>query len=436
VREVPAPGAVRGTSYFLISYPHTARNGKRNDTGSEREPDHWVIKFYKDLCRNVEELAEVPAGIRPGVLDRDFWVEDDWVEGLPEALATCSVLVPLYSSRYFQSEACGKEWYAFADRVASQGTQPAQTPAIVPVMWSPITPDSVHETARAVPIKYHGLDSYTQCGLDGIIMQAKYRADYDKVVRGVAQEIVAVAKRSAAGPWPVVDFGSLPSAFAPEAAPEPGAARLLITVVAPHRGDLPPGRNDEQYYGTAAWDWAPYWAPHMPAAQQPIAKFTANFARSLGYRPYVGELCGRKEDLLADGPAAHPELLIIDPWSVLRPECQRLLVRFNLADKPWVKVVIPWNSADGETTASESRLRQALETALRHKLEHGRATSAIAVEGVPSLDHFGAVLPLLIPAAGKRYLGNAEAFPPDGPVVEKPTLHGFMPNHLERSGGA
>ena len=80
MREVPVPSAVRGASFFLISYSHTEYYGQ----GNAREPDYWVIKFYKDLSRNIEELAAIPPGGGVGVLDRDLWVEDDWLEGLPE----------------------------------------------------------------------------------------------------------------------------------------------------------------------------------------------------------------------------------------------------------------------------------------------------------------------------------------------------------------
>src|ERR1700722_14516649 len=127
--------------YFLMSYPHTEHNG---DNGSGRAPDYWVMKFYRDLCRNVEELAAVAPGTRVGVLDRDLWVEDDWIAGLPAALASCRVLVPLYSQRYFESETCGKEWQAFADRPASQRGQAAEAPAIVPVMWMPMPSNLLH----------------------------------------------------------------------------------------------------------------------------------------------------------------------------------------------------------------------------------------------------------------------------------------------------
>jgi FxsC-like protein len=428
VREVPAPSAASGNSFFLISYSHTEYYGH----GNERDPDYWVIRFYKDLSRNIEELAAVPPGDGVGVLDRDLWVEDDWLAGLPEALASCRVLVPLYTPRYFQSEACGKEWYAFASRSTSQSAQVTQAPAIVPVMWTPMLPGSLHQAVRTVPIEYGGVDSYAQRGLYGIIKRAKYRADYDDVVRGIAQRIITTAKRFPVGPWSAVDFGILRNPFVPAGAPASGAARLLITVVAPQWDDLPPGR-DRQYYGSAAWDWTPY----RPASHQPIAQYTANFARSLGCNAYVSDLQERAEDLLEDGRVTHPELLIIDPWAVMRPDCRRLLARLNLADKPWVQVAIPWNPADDETAAAENQLRLALDSALGRKLELGRVTSAIAVEGVPTIADFGAILPFLIPTVENRYLAHAPAFPPEGSAVEKPTLHGFTPdppNPLERAG--
>ncbi len=418
-------GAVRDpvddTSYFLISYSHT----QRNDQGTDRKPDHWVMLFYRDLSRNVEELAGAP-GTRVGLLDRELWVENDWLAGLPQALASCHVLVPLYSHRYFQSEPCGREWYAFASRLANENARRAQAPAIVPVMWLPMAPSSIHPAARTVPIDYGGINSYVELGLDGIMKQARYRPDYEKVVRTVAEQVLATARRSAAGPWPVVEFNSLPNLFAPASVPGPGTSRLLVTVLAPQRDELPSGR-DVQYYGAAAWDWAPYW----PTSNDPIAQYTANSARRMGFSPYVGDLRERENDLLVDGPAAHPELLIIDPWAAARPESRRLLAQCRLADKPWVQVVIPWNPADGGIAAEQARLRSALDATLPRKLAQGRVTSEIAVEGVPSIEAFGAVLPLLILAAAKRYLEHAPAVPPEGPIVEKPRLGRFEPDPMD-----
>jgi hypothetical protein len=239
VREAVVPGATREAPYFLISYPHTEHNGK----GCERDPDDWVVKFYQDLCRKVADLAAVAAGARAGVLDRARWLENDWLTSLPEALATCRVLVPLYSPRYVQSAVCGKEWYAFAGWPPSQGAQGTDAPAIVPVMWTPMPSDSIHEKARSVPIEFGGIESYARFGLDGIIKLRKYRADYDGVVRLVAQRIVAKARRFSAGPCPLADFDWLLNPFGSESAPESRVVRMLITVMAPHHGDLPIGRD-------------------------------------------------------------------------------------------------------------------------------------------------------------------------------------------------
>jgi FxsC-like protein len=429
VREAPVPDAVRATPYFLISYPHTPRHGR----GSERDPDTWVIKFYKDLCRGVEDLAQAPPGATVGVLDRDLWVGDDWLTRLPEALATCRVLVPLYSPRYFQSLHCGKEWSAFTDWPVSLGIGVRQAPAIVPVNWIPVDLNSVDSaTVRSIPVEYAGIDSYATRGVDGIIKLARYQADYHEVVRQLARLIVTAARRSPAYPRRVVDYARLPSAFDPGVDPMPADPRLRVTVVVPPRNHLPVGRSG-LHYGTAALDWTPY----RPASAEPIAQYTADFARSLGYRPHLGDLQARQAGLLDSGPPTDPEVLIIDPWALTSLECRHLLAQFNLQEKPWVQVVVPWNPADIESVAAEDRLRLALDSALRRKLERGRVTSAIAVEGVPSLDDFTAVLPWLILAAVKHYLGHARAFPPSGPVAQKPSLNGVTfdpPDLLERTG--
>lgn len=425
----PVPEAVLGTPYFLISYPHTPRNGR----GSERDPDTWVIKFYKDLCLAVEELVQAPSGATVGILDRDLWVGDDWLIKLPEALATCRVLVPLYSARYFQSVHCGKEWSAFAAWPAGEGARVSPVSAIVPVSWTPVDLNSVEsEMVRSIPVPYDGILSYEALGLDGIIKRSMYQADYREVVLQLADRIVAVAGRSAACPRRVVDYAGLPSAFDPAADPMPPDPRLRVTVVAPTRDNLPDGRSG-RHYGTAALDWAPY----QVASAKPIAQYTADFARSLGYRPRLGDLHARKTDLLDGGPPTDPEVLIVDPWALTSPECRWLLARFNLHEKPWVQVVIPWDPTDAESAAAKDRLRPALDSALRHKLEQGRVTSAVAAEGVPSLEDFAAVLPWLILAAVKHYLGNARAFPPPGSVVQKPSLQAFAldpPDLLERAG--
>ena len=51
-----------------------------------------------------------------GFMDRENSLGTEWSPELISALARCRVFVPLYSRRYFESDNCGREWFAFARR--------------------------------------------------------------------------------------------------------------------------------------------------------------------------------------------------------------------------------------------------------------------------------------------------------------------------------
>ena len=97
--------------YFFLSY---ARTPKR-DPADRDDPDRWVYKLYKDLCAAILQMTDA----RPeeaGFMDRENKIGAQWSPELTAALARCRVFVPLYSRRYFESDNCGREWFAFARR--------------------------------------------------------------------------------------------------------------------------------------------------------------------------------------------------------------------------------------------------------------------------------------------------------------------------------
>ena len=62
--------------------------------------------------------------------------------------------------------------------------------------------------------------------------------------------------------------------------------------------------------------------------------------------------------------------------------------------------------------------------------------SSFTLADTPTLDEFSVVLPKLILTAVKQYLRRAQAYPPAGPVLERPRLSEFVadpPTPLERS---
>jgi FxsC-like protein len=115
-----------------------------------------------------------------------------------------------------------------------------------------------------------------------------------------------------------------------------------------------------------------------------------------------------------------------------------MLRRLDSMDKPWVQVVVVWNTKDAQMQAESPQLRSALEAALPRMLREGRATSALAVRGVPSLEDFGVVLPTVIAAAGRHYVRLASAriaSATDGQGGTRPPDHDGPSDHLERADG-
>jgi FxsC-like protein len=378
-----------------------------------------VTTLFRDLCKRVRQLNGLPVSADVGFMDRELRINHHWPAELARALATSRVFVPLYSRRYFQSEDCGKEWYAFRQRALTHSSRgDNRVESIIPALWVPVDRRFLPPAARDFNFDHSDFgDTYAAEGFYRIIKLSKHRETYERAVDKLAERIVETAKYAPAAPESPIDYAALPNAFGNALPAMPGDVPLRITIVAPCCGRLPEGRN-AGHYGRAARDWNPYASPSSPV----LADYVANLARSLGYRPYVGGIEDHEADLLSSGPPQSPEVLLVDPWAPTQDDCSILLRELDALDKPWVQVVVAWSSDDEESTAAEGKLRQALEYALRRKLADGRATSSLAVRGVPSLEALGKVLPAVIKTASDHYLKHAKAFPPDGPGPERPRL--------------
>lgn len=392
--------------YFFLSYAHMARDGA-TDGG---EPDYWVSEFYRDLCRSIERQARLLKGAAAGYMERARRQGGD-PAAVNQALGNCRTFVPLYSSRYFADDDCGREWNFFVSRMPD-------TTAIIPVMWDPVDPGKL-QPARAPRVKYHGVKSYEALGLYGIMKVSRFRGEYARVVDELASDVLSAAQGDQIMERTDIDYRTLPSAFAPAgaAAGKPGK-RIRITVVAPRRDDLPDGRENSSFYASSALDWKPY----FPQSVRPIAEHARSQAQSLGYFADVGDLVQHEDDLLSGDPRHGPQILIVDPWALLVPDSQQLLRQVDVRRLPWVQVVIPRSASDEETRNAAGKLQVALESTLRHKLAEVASTSGKAASGVPDPEEFDLILRQLIETVAKNYLSNAAAYPPAGEPVERPRI--------------
>ncbi|MFB6615463.1 TIR-like protein FxsC [Streptomyces sp. NPDC056367] len=417
------PGRVlsgRGEPYFFLSYAHTPRFGPGGP-----DPDMWVERLFRDLCGHVMAMTDLPAGYPVGFMDREMRSGEGWSERHAAALGGCRTFVPLLSPRYFASETCGKEWYAFADREVQHSAvtdQPVQ--AIVPALWVPVPPYQLPLPVERLQFDHNAFGGrYATDGLYGLIKLRSYAEHYERAVYELARRIVRVGENAAPAPARPVDHRSVPSAFGPAGSPAAGPSRTLqVTVAAASRRDLPKGRSPE-YYGDTALDWNPY----HPVSRRPIGYVAEDLARNLNYQVELRSFDDEIVFLDAKRPPDRPEILIVDRWAMEDEHRRRRLAAFDLENRPWVKVVVPWNRYDHQNRAREGELVRRMEESLPVLMGQGRVACRAAAQGVATMESFGQVLPQVVEAAAQQFLRHSKVHPhAAGTFPERPRLDGPM----------
>ncbi|WP_405723001.1 TIR-like protein FxsC [Streptomyces sp. NBC_01537] len=400
------------TPYFFLSYAHTPRNDP-----SDPDPDLWVAKLYNDLCAHILQMTTLPAGVKAGFMDRGMNLGEGWPESLSAALAHCRVFVPLYSPRYFRSQQCGKEWFAFSTRAVNhRAVYDSPMSGIVPALWVPVPTTDLPGPAERLQFNHADFgEDYATEGFYGLIKLSYLRQQYELAVYRLAQRIVNVVEQTSIPKGRHVDYHKVHSAFAP-----PGASRpLQITVLACcNSEDLPDGRGPD-CYGPSARDWNPY----HPQSTRPLAAHAADLARNLDYQVSVG-LFEEGLDRLLDPEPNAPEVLLLDRWAMESPYRRELLARFGREHRPWISVMVPWNRADPESNGHEENLRDLTDQALDPGGVSGSASHRFIRTGIPSLEAFGDDLPDAVGRAARHYAAHAKVFPPQGPPQERPRLRG------------
>jgi FxsC-like protein len=402
--------------YFFLSYARTPRHDP-----ADPDPDEDVAKFYNELCKYILNFCALPAGRRVGFIDHDLRPGNVWPWNLSQALATCRVFVPLYSQRFFTSANCGKEWWAFSLRVAHQAAREARPiEAIVPVIWTPVDLSLLPEAARSIQFNHRELGHlYASEGLFALSQlngDAVYNTAYRRAVMGLARRIVEIAERIQVETWQPRHYATLESAFGSALTSDPGGRRLRITIAAPPSDGLPDGRGGAAY-GRSPLDWNPY----LPDCRRPLAEHVSDLARNLGYETIVCDLNERDAAILSDDRSREPELLLVDPWATIHPECRRALARFNNAEQPWIQLMVPLNVKDEETANARMLLQDSVDKLFEAKLALG-TTARRALRSMPSLEDFSEALPRIVSEAVRQYLRYADAFPPEGALVKKPQV--------------
>lgn len=385
--------------YFFLSYAHTPRYSGHGD------PDSWVARLFRDLCDHVMALTDLPAGAPVGFMDREMAVGEGWPERLAEALANCRIFVPLYSPRYFSSQACGREWYAFSRRGVVHGTREGRSSsAIVPALWVPVDPGHLPEAAAGILFDHTALGrAYASEGLYGLIKLRYLRDEYERAVYGLARQIVSVANTTSLAPGHPSDYHEMPSAFDARSRGQ----RLKIVVVAARDQHMP--TRLQSAYGRTSADWNPYYS----VTGRPLAAVAADLAASLSMPADVHSFEDVVESLL-DGRHSNdgPVLLLLDRWALHEPELRAKLSLLDAKAPAWTRVMIPWDKQDnsGHDDAPDP---VELETVIPELLRLGRSASRSAVSGVGTLETFCEIFPIVMGHASSAFARHTANSPSD-----------------------
>jgi FxsC-like protein len=360
-------------------------------------------------------------------MDRENKIGAQWSPELTAAIARCRVFVPLYSRRYFESDSCGREWFAFARREITHKARGEEVvDAIVPALWTRLGREKLPDVAQSVQFDHKLLgERYCTEGFYGIMKLQNYRADYQRAVHRLAERIIVVGDESDIvadettlhrGAMP--DFDSLPSAFGPASARRTAGGQLQIAVLAHDTSTLPVGRTPD-YYGATPYTWSPY----RPDYPQPVADYAQELAKKcLDCKPVVGAFEDGIAKWASNGRPVPPSLCLVDPWVSMSAKHQEQLSRLDQVEEPWVSVLVPWNSQDQGTHEAGDDLRANLQQYLGRKLAGVPRRCQMAASGIPTLQDFGQLLPEMTLIMLKRFRKEATAHPPAGPVIERPRL--------------
>ncbi|MFG2720463.1 TIR-like protein FxsC [Streptomyces sp. NPDC048416] len=404
--------------YFFLSYAHTPKSDPK-----DKDPNLWVQRFFRDLCAHVMQLTSLPAG-SAGFMDQQMQPGEGWQERLSEALAFCKVFVPLYSPRYFLSEQCGREWFAFSSRAAVQNTRTNgnsgnPVTGVVPALWVPVPPRQLPQAAERLQFNHATFgDEYADEGFYGLIKLNYLRDQYERAVYRLAKRIVSVAQQNELEHGdPHQDYAKVPPAFGPTGGP---ARDMEVSVLACSRSTLPTGRSPD-CYGSEALNWNPY----HPASSRPLADHTVDVVRNLNYAVHLSDFEAEPQRLLASG-APGPGLLLLDRWALDARRRRDLVDQLCATRRPWISVMVPGNVEDPENRSRGEELAQQTDVVLAGRIDDSdghRTPSA----GLPTLEAFSKAIPGAVKAAVRHFEAHAPTYPPPGSGGPMPRV---LPNGI------
>ncbi|MFD4142746.1 TIR-like protein FxsC [Streptomyces sp. NPDC058572] len=328
--------------YFFLSY---ARSDDRTA---------YVRRFYEDLL-GVLDLPGTGSRRQPAFRDSEsLYLGADWLRGLSRAIGSCKTLVALYSPAYFRSQYCGKEWSAFAGRVARYQEETDVEPhALVPVIWEPVPARLLPQEVQAIQYaEPHMGGTYLEHGLLHLMRSDPKSAEYWHVVRSIAERVRFAADHFNLPSTPdSFDLSAVKGCF-PVTPAETTSGHVRIFIAAETVDALPAGRS-RNYYGEQPWSWNPFSPPALPTAAHRAQKVVISEGHHTSLEVVDTHLTRKLDQAMRLNQVS---ILLVDAWSARTPAYRRPLGAYDKQYHPTTAVLIPCHDSDDESGPANAAL--------------------------------------------------------------------------------
>ena len=332
-----------------------------------------VNRFRSDLALRLKSIARIgdTDDQNLGYLDvTDIPAGSIWPTELGKALRLSSVLVPLYSPKYFERKVCGQEFQSFFKPESAFEQWPGGRRPILPVYWTRVSASEWPENREIRDLQAEEGNfpqEYRDHGLYYLMDVPSCEDAYKKFLWAFATRLKQLAGTAPdAHTMPLLrDHRNIPSAFhvGPDSAPavrEIGPSKLARFICAAGTvGQIASGTGVYGNYGGI--DWAPF----APSDNTTISLIAIEAAFREGF------VCDRYGKLDGGAPVflnqAESEgalvIILVDPWSLALNHYRAAITPCD-QPKPGRAVVVVLNSEHAPTIQSADDLRDIVAAAL------------------------------------------------------------------------
>jgi FxsC-like protein len=327
--------------------------------------DSDLTVFFEDLRKEVAHKIGSDEGATAYLMRQPGSVGTYWPDSAAKALAECKVFVPVYTSRFMSSTYCGREYYAFRQRLLQSGLD---WDRIVPIWWNP--PADGVPSAISNVVDARGL-LHMEHQEHGLRLVFRNREDSHvlKVYNDILAELAAMIFERARDLPRLrsdVSFDLLrgPSIFdkAPDGAPpqtrQNGPLRVNFLVLSGTRAEM--GAVSDRKVMDFYHDSRELWNPFHPESDRSLAFEACRIATNQRDEIFPNAYAAPSDlNLYIQQKEAEGEMVVIlvDSWATYLNTLSTLLTQYDTRRFRNATMVVPFPGTDTETSQLVDQLR-------------------------------------------------------------------------------